>query len=105
VGIDRSPVARMQARGVKAMHSRHLSNQTLSSFNVLLYLGGLSSRDKCMSAQRDQVLDENVNDVASLAARMHKSQLLIFASTSAIADGLSYPANDEAHGDEASLDS
>lgn len=103
-GIDRNPVASMRAMGVHALHCRHISDEALSSVQVVLYLGGLSSRDKCGSVDWDKVVDENVNNVAFLASRMNKAQLLIFASTSAIADGLPQPANDDSHGDESSLD-
>ncbi len=103
-GIDRNPVAIMRSMGVQALHCRHLSDQVLSSVHVVLYLGGLSSRDRCGSVPWDKVVDENVNNVAFLASRMNKTQLLIFSSTSAIADGVPEPASDDSHGDETSLD-
>jgi nucleoside-diphosphate-sugar epimerase len=103
-GIDRNPVASMRSRGVHALHCRHISDEVLSSVQVVLYLGGLSSRDRCGAVDWDKVVDENVNNVAFLASRMNNAQLLIFASTSAIADGLPQPANDDSHGDESSLD-
>ena len=103
-GIDRNPVASMRSRGVQELLCRQISDEVLSSVQVVLYLGGLSSRDRCASAAWDKVVDENVNNVAFLASRMNTTQLLIFASTSAIADGLPEPATDDSHGDEASLD-
>ena len=104
VGVGRSPLAHMQSHGVNTLHSAHIADHVLASTRVVLYLGGLSSRDKCIAANGDHLIRENVNDVAALAPRMTASQLLIFASTSAIADGLNHTASDEDHGVETSLD-
>jgi nucleoside-diphosphate-sugar epimerase len=103
-GVSRSPSAHMSSQGVQALDCRQISTEFLSSFDVVLYLGGLSSRVGCSSADWDEVVNQNVNSIASLASRMHQAQLLIFASTSAIADGLNHTASDDDHGDEASLD-
>jgi nucleoside-diphosphate-sugar epimerase len=103
-GVDRSPTDHMRSHGVEALHCRQLSTEFLSSFDVVVYLGGLSSPGACTSVDRDEVIDQNVNSVALLAARMHPAQLLIFASSAAIADGLNHAANDDDHGDEASFD-
>ena len=104
VGIDRHPVARMRSLGVHALHCANISDSLLSSANVVIYLGEVSSRNVCNSAERERVTQQNVSDVENLASRMRASQLLIFASSSAIADGLAHPANEQEHGPETSLD-
>jgi hypothetical protein len=104
VGASRSPLARMHSHGVQALHSAHIADSVIESAGVVLYLGGLSSREKCIAIDGDHLMRENVNDVAVLASRMNSSQLLIFASTSAISDGLAHAASDEDHGVETSLD-
>lgn len=104
VGIDRHPVARMQSLGVHALDCARISDSLLMSVNVVIYFGGLSSRNACNSAERERVTVENGNNVANLASRMRASQLLIFSSSSAIADGLAHAANDQDHGLETTLD-
>ena len=66
--------------------SYEIPNKILHSFEVVIYLGGLTGRTMCedRSAEVDQ---ENVNDIYNLAKRMLPSQLLIFASTSAVGEG------------------
>ena len=104
-GIDRNPVAQMRLQGVSALRCAQISDSLLASSSVVIYFGGMSNRNLCNSAKSEQVTEENVNNIAVLASRMHASQLLIFASSSAIADGFPYPANEQDHGVEASLDS
>ena len=56
------------------------------SFQAVVYLGGLTDRAICQDHPND-VEQENVKDIYKLAKRMLPSQLLIFASTSEIAEG------------------
>ena len=66
--------------------SYEIPNEILHSFEVVVYLGGLTGRAMCQDrlAEVDQ---ENVDDIHKLAKRMLPSQLLIFASTSAVGEG------------------
>jgi nucleoside-diphosphate-sugar epimerase/2-polyprenyl-3-methyl-5-hydroxy-6-metoxy-1,4-benzoquinol methylase len=66
--------------------SYEISTQNLRKFQVVIYLGGLTGRVMCQE-RPDAVKQENVDDIYNLAKRMLSSQLLIFASTSAIAEG------------------
>ena len=64
-----------------------LDDDSLHQFDLVIYLGGLTGRKECDASTPDEVEDENVQDVLRLAARMNANQLLVFASTSAIAKG------------------
>ena len=86
VGYDR--IFRGQA-------SYEISIRDLQSFGAVIYLGGLTGRLMCRDRPAD-VEQENVVDISNLAKRMLPSQLLIFASTSAIAEGSgSIPFNED----------
>jgi nucleoside-diphosphate-sugar epimerase len=66
--------------------SHNIPNSDLKKFHVVIYLGGLTGRKMCLERPQD-VQRENVGDIYDLAKRMSSSQVLIFASTSAIAEG------------------
>lgn len=75
--------------------SYEISNRDLQSFHVVVYLGGLTGRAMCDEHPRE-VEQENVQDIYNLAKRMLHSQVLIFASTSAITEGSgSTPADED----------
>ena len=75
--------------------SYEISTEELRSFHVVIYLGGLTGRVMCLNRPND-VQRENVDDIYKLATRMLHSQTLIFASTSAIAEGSgSIPLNED----------
>ncbi len=66
--------------------SYQISTRDLQKFQVVIYLGGLTGRVMC-EQNPNNVEQENIIDIYRLAKRMLPSQLLIFASTSAIAEG------------------
>ena len=66
--------------------SYEISMKDLQSFQVVIYLGGLTGRAMCRDYPNG-VDRENIDDIHRLAKRMLPFQLLIFASTSAIAEG------------------
>ncbi|CAF1460316.1 unnamed protein product [Adineta steineri] len=66
--------------------SYEISDRDLHTFHIVIYLGGLTGRVACRERPAD-VEQENVGDIYALAERMLPFQLLIFASTSAIAEG------------------
>jgi nucleoside-diphosphate-sugar epimerase len=74
--------------------SHEILTEDLQKFQAVVYLGGLIDRKRCQDhpnvAER-----ENVKDIYNLAKRMLPSQLLIFASTSEIAEGYSLIPMDE----------
>ena len=82
-------------RAFKGQASREMSTRDLQSFQAVIYLGGLTGRVMCRDRPAD-VEQENILDISNLAKRMLPSQLLIFASTSAIAEGSgSIPFNED----------
>jgi nucleoside-diphosphate-sugar epimerase/2-polyprenyl-3-methyl-5-hydroxy-6-metoxy-1,4-benzoquinol methylase len=66
--------------------SYQISTNDLRKFHVIIYLGGLTGRVMCQNRPND-VQRENIDDISTLTTRMLPSQMLIFASTSAIAEG------------------
>ncbi|CAF2983206.1 unnamed protein product, partial [Rotaria sp. Silwood2] len=74
--------------------SYEILTEDLHEFQVVIYLGGLTDRAKCQSHPND-AKRENVKDIYNLAKRMLASQLLIFASTSEIAEGYGMVPMDE----------
>jgi len=72
-------VAHCSGNGVQDKHLRQ--------FDVVIYLGGFTGRKACHAHTVDEVHQENVQDVVDFAQRMHRKQLLVFAATSAVAEG------------------
>ena len=70
----------------KGQASYEIPTRDLQSFQAVIYLGGLTGRVMCRDRPAD-IEQENIVDISTMAKRMLPSQLLIFASTSAIAEG------------------
>lgn len=85
-GFDRNPRATKFEQVVQCP-IRVLDDRSLAKFDVVVYLGGLTGRKECEMRTRDEVEEENVQDILRLANRMTENQFLVFASTSAIAEG------------------
>ena len=68
-----------------------LQDKYLRQFDVVIYLGGFTGRKACDAHTADEVHRENVQDVVRFAQRMHANQLLVFAATSAVAEGSGAP--------------
>jgi len=83
-GFDRDP--RGLAHRVVANASHAIPTKHLHVFDAVVYLGGLTGRVAC-DKHPDDVQHENIDDIVHLARRMRASQTLIFASTSAVAEG------------------
>ena len=66
--------------------SYQIPTSELQRFDTVIYLGGLTGRKMCLQRPGD-IQKENIDDIVQLAKRMLSTQLLIFASTSAIAEG------------------
>jgi nucleoside-diphosphate-sugar epimerase len=86
VGFDRDP--RHLFASVQKYAAADIPDDILKSFDVVIYMGGLIGRAECSARSVEQVQAENVDDVVHLAKRMQASQLLVFESTGAIAEGL-----------------
>ena len=74
--------------------SHEIETDDLHKFQVVIYLGGLTGRTACLNRPAE-VEYENIGDILKLAKRMFRSQLLIFASTSAITEGSGSNLSDE----------
>jgi nucleoside-diphosphate-sugar epimerase/2-polyprenyl-3-methyl-5-hydroxy-6-metoxy-1,4-benzoquinol methylase len=88
-GFDRdqdSPKITWHSKNIQLMSAEDIPSAYLRSFRAVIYLGGLTGRAVCDAFPED-VYVENVQDIIRLGLKMRKSQLLIFASTSAIAEG------------------
>lgn len=85
-GFDRNPRA-IKFEQIMRCSIHALDEEFLHQFDVVIYLGGLTGRKECDASTPVKVEEENVQDVLKLAARMNANQLLVFASTSAIAEG------------------
>jgi len=88
-GFDREPLK--FDRGIEypitSWTSSQIPTRLLRRFQHVVYLGGLTGRQACLSHSAEVVYSENVEDILNLAHRMHSGQTLIFASTSAVAEG------------------
>ena len=84
-GFDRNP--RSKYFPVKHLTSNEIPTEELQSFEAVVFLGGLTGRVACDTNPPSTVYRENVENVVALAKRMKPSQLLIFASTSAVGEG------------------
>ncbi|EOD07797.1 hypothetical protein EMIHUDRAFT_471796, partial [Emiliania huxleyi CCMP1516] len=88
-GYDREPrLSPPRAKyPITPMSAASIPAAELAAYDAVVYLGGLTGRAACDRHTREQTLSENVDDPLALASRMGPSQLLVFASTSAITEG------------------
>lgn len=87
VGFDRNMATVNKGLDVRTMSSTTISTAEIRSHRVVVFLGGLTGRPECDQASPHHLYEENVNNVLNLARQMLPNQLLLFASTSAIAEG------------------
>jgi len=71
---------------------REVFRESLSLYDVVIYLGGLSGRKSCSDSASFR---ENVEDIMDVAARMKPGALLIYASTASLYEGFGAAAPDE----------
>jgi len=67
----------------------------LQSFDAVIYLGGVTSRREATALSEAELHERNVLPILSIASRMNRRQVLLFASTAAISDGLGADAASE----------
>lgn len=84
-GFDRAPLE--LGTPVAAWACRDIPQPVLDTLDVVVYLGGLTGREACNQRTEAEVDQENVQNIVRLAQRMRYHQTLVFASTSAIAEG------------------
>lgn len=83
IGYDRQAATN---ENVTRLAAAEISTEMLATFDIVVYLGGLSGRAAC-DENPSSVHEENVEDIRRIAQRMHKHQTLVFASTSAVGEG------------------
>ncbi|WIA43720.1 hypothetical protein OEZ86_010147 [Tetradesmus obliquus] len=83
-GYDRDP--RGLASRVWQLAALDIPDSTLAQYDAFVYLGGYTGRVMC-DGDPAKCITENVDEVVAFAKRLQPRQLLVFASTSAIAEG------------------
>ena len=90
---------------IRYLKSSMISNQELHTFDYVIYLGGLTGKLVCQQASNQSLVTENIDDIAQLVLRMSVTQVLIFASTASIVEGIgSTPSRENDLVDVESLD-
>lgn len=69
------------------INARHLQQNTIEGFDIIIYLAGLSGRLQCISASANDVIQNNITDVIDFAKKLNNKQLFIYASTAGILEG------------------
>lgn len=84
-GIDRDLRLSDRNKKIHRLHSRSISTEFISTFDFVIYLGGCTGRVACSTSEL--AYEENVSDIINLVSKMVRTQILIFASTSAVTEG------------------
>ena len=86
----RSSVIGVDCHADESLPCAQVPQHLLASAQVVLYFGG-------MDCTGDTEADSSgrVNSIMALASRMTESQLLIFASSTAVTEGLQHAANED----------
>jgi nucleoside-diphosphate-sugar epimerase/SAM-dependent methyltransferase len=67
----------------------------VESYDVVIYLAGLSGRKQCLEQPETRKFTENVVDIMQVSSRMKKGALLIYASTASLYEGYGGTRADE----------
>jgi len=86
IAIDRRKPSFANFSHVIEMPSFELTDAMIHSVDVVFYFGGCSGRHVCPQ-EKKVYIRENVDDIERLSRRMLSHQLLVFASTGALAEG------------------
>jgi hypothetical protein len=86
-GYDRYHLPYNQLQPVILQSSGDISEEELQTYDVVVHLGGFTGRKDCLAHSAAEVFRENIWDPVYLARRMNSSQMLLFASTSAVSEG------------------
>lgn len=82
-GYDRFPNLGRATPALVHKASPDIDDAELRSYDVVVFLGGLTGRAACEAATPEVVRAENVREPVAVASRMAETQVLIFATTSA----------------------
>ena len=80
---------------IRYLKSSMISHHELNTYDYIIYLGGLTGKVVCNQASNESLLAENVDDIVQLSLRMSSKQVLIFASTASIVEGVGGNASNE----------
>jgi nucleoside-diphosphate-sugar epimerase len=95
-GFDRISLPGISRPNVYKMASSDIPTHTVKKFRAVIYLAGCTGRASCSKIGDVASNQENVDDILALAGRMTGGQTLVFASTSALAEGSGgFPASEE----------
>jgi nucleoside-diphosphate-sugar epimerase len=86
LAIDRRRPTLQSFSDVTERSAADLTEQEIEALDVVFYFGGCSGRHICPQ-EKAVYRRENVEDIVRLARRMQPHQLLVFASTAALAEG------------------
>ena len=64
-----------------------VTNITIESADIVIYLAGLSGRKQCANRSPTYTFDGNVVDIMTVAGKMKKGALLVYASTASLYEG------------------
>lgn len=71
----------MQCRG------KDISEEEIQTYDVVIYLAGLSGRASCNGVSTEHVFQENIEDIMTLGGKMKDSQVLVYASSASLLEG------------------
>ena len=66
---------------------KSLSLYEISSLDVVIYAGGVTTRSLCSNLPKDEIVKKNIDDIIKISSTMNNKQLLIYLSTAAVYEG------------------
>jgi nucleoside-diphosphate-sugar epimerase/2-polyprenyl-3-methyl-5-hydroxy-6-metoxy-1,4-benzoquinol methylase len=72
-------------------------NINISSYDVIIYLAGLSGRVSCNNNTWGNIYFENIEDILTITKKLSSNQLLIYASTAGLLEGSYLNASNESY--------
>lgn len=72
---------------VHQVRGADIATEVLQTFDVVIYLAGLSGRASCLQVSEKEVFEENIEDLLTLGRRLLPSQRLIYASSASLLEG------------------
>jgi SAM-dependent methyltransferase len=59
----------------------------LSTIDIILYTGGISTRSLCSEISQGELITNNIEDIIKLSSALNSSQILVYLSTAALYEG------------------
>jgi len=79
------------------IESRGEEIRDIHTYDIVIYLAGLSGRKQCFQQPETHKFNENIMDIMQVASQMKKNALLVYASTASLYEGYgSTPADENA---------